>query len=280
MLETHLPLSRKNELKEVWRFGSLPMHHRQNLFMHYFCCEALIEKLLPELQNGKFKKLFKKINLEEVKKINQVHDDTEIIGSDIDTHTKNNMTQYQLKFHNRINEIAKIALFFRYKEEMGNSYLHLMEKAEKKECIESQFVSLTDKIIGYGLETIHEVLSINVPFIDDGVHERYPQYLRKLENKLNHLNKFLKSNDPLNLTSIEILSQSYNELFEIKLKNKRRKHTAKSIIKPTGIIIYDYCVKALLEKNEEMAIKILTQTDRFPEPVTKNGIDYNRVYIK
>lgn len=281
MLDAILPLSRDEELSQVWRFANLPMFHRQNLLMHYFCCEALIQKLLPELQKGKFKKLFKQISLEEALNISKCHDDTELIGSDIDTHTKSLMTNYQKKFHNRTNKLAKIALSLRYGHEMGDKYLYYLSLSEKKECLTSQFVSFVDKTIGYGLETLHEILNENKSLTDNLVHLRYLGRIYNLKNKLNHLELFLKSEDPLNFSNSNILSESNSKILKTILNQKTKiKYNNEDIGNPTGIFIYDYCIEALLEKDKIKTKEILNEKGRETNPLTSNGIENHKIYVR
>jgi len=245
--------TRTEALQSVPRFNELTMFYRQDLNMHRFSCKAVAKQLFQDLIPQGY---FPGVDLKLVLDMLDVHDDPEIVDSDISTHRKAKLTGYEKQVHELRNLAAKSELVRQFAHEVSFDYLRYMEMYEKKDCMESQLCSMIDKFVGFGFETIHECLHGNYALMDDGVNGRYINLLYGLKNKYGNLNEFLTSKNKLNFTSLEYLTLVSAQLTNLRLVDKP--FEILEIPKNTGIRIYDYCVSAILNEDNDFATEILT----------------------
>lgn len=264
ILNRQLLLSREDALKEVFRFSTHTMFYRQNLEMHKFCCKAVGKKFLNEVQK---EGLFLDIKLEDLLNYLEVHDDIEIITGDLGSHLKASMSDYEKTFWKRMEYSSIIPLNMRYGDQVDFDYIQNLIMSLEKDCTVSQLGSYIDKLVGFGLETIHEILANNQSLIKDGVDRRYIGILTELPTKLPYMADFFEKNkNGTNFTTSTVLTEVSSDLSRIILNHPFSEHTIKTISNPVGIRPYDYCVKALLDEDEEKTIQILTQR-RESEPL-------------
>lgn len=244
--------SREKELSKVKRFHQNDMIYAQNLNHHYFSCSSIIHKFKTKLN-------FLNINWEEALNISEVHDDIEIITSDIPSNLKLELSsEKQILLSNIEKEAAKYLYYNFNKEKINSNYLNLLIKSNKKTCIESQIVSYADKIVGFS-EMIHETLAGNLDLYKNNVHNNYKKIFELLPNKLNHLDNFFESLNKLNFTRKERIDETIKNLEKIIKDKKFINFQIYNFEKPTGIEIYDFYTKSIINNNFEIAYKILTE---------------------
>lgn len=269
--------NRDDALQFVQRFQPHSMIHRQNLDMHKECMKIIAKKYVEILKKDYKIPPFTNISLEELLNMIEVHDDPEIITSDIPTHIKDLRGNYIREFQDRMEYLAMIGLAEKYSKELDMSkeeYISYMTRAKEKNKDDhcAQVCSLIDRLSAIYLEVTHEIISGNFSLFVEGVDRRYLKKVSEMKQKMPSLKTFLNSDNPLNFTSEYNLMHMQKKINWIYLRSQNGDNSYlfdtenKKLYTPSAIPGYEFFRQALLEHDENFAKAILAEK-RESEPI-------------
>jgi hypothetical protein len=136
-------------------------------------------------------------------------------------------------------------------------YEELLHEVSEKRTIESQIVQLGDKLDALG-ESFHEVLAGNMSFVTNVVNH-YGRIPTPLEYLLGYFQTFEKRCSELGALLPEILPAfPLSDRDWVEVARNGTSHTPESIDDPTGFAAYDFWKQALLKRDRERQIGLLT----------------------
>lgn len=247
-------IDREKKLRNIKRYSAYPvMFYRTDVWFHSQRVLWIVEELIPYAL-----KSLPSFNPEIARTLALIHDDAEIITTDVNLVYKVQMTKKQLHDLDEQEEKAINELSHQWPKRInGFNYKELLMRMLKKDTVESQFVSLSDKLDAYG-ESSHELFAGNTSFT-------WPDKISPIEIYTLKLQEFSKQYPFLkNLFLLDHPFLQVPYMYNIhKIAQMGKPHTVQSIKKNTGITHYDFWKKRTIARMGEKGIKILTTQKEF-----------------
>jgi len=252
---------RHEGLTGVERFYLMPlMYYRTNLLDHGLMVSWMVEELLPYAEKT-FDHFTPEVNWR-MKVRSLVHDDPEQITGDpsLADKLKEDFKQREVRESLEQRAIRKLAS---QRPEMvgGLPYLDLMFEAHEKETLDTQFGSYADKLVGFG-EALHEVYAGNEEFHQPDTSGEIPvvTYLDKVFPNRKEKWPLLKP-----LFEIDHPLLNLSKKFDVdKILETCKPHTEESVLKPTGLPIYDAWKEVILRRGGKYGLELLVKQREFP----------------
>jgi hypothetical protein len=257
-------LGREEALKAKQRFkgqeGEPPlfpvMYYRTDLALHYRQVLWIVEAKLPQILS-----IYPDFRVEFARTQAAVHDDHERIRGDKQRSHKMRQSKKE-KAQFRKQEIADIraASLLAPKNINGFSYEGMMMHALEKCCLEDQYVSWADKVVGFG-EACHEIYAGNRCFYrpEEGENPmgEYTKTLQTFGESYPKLAPLFELDDP------SLVPPKALDIEDI-LRNGHP-HTRESILLPTGNPHYDFWKRVTIERMGEKGWEFLTTQQEFSQ---------------
>jgi len=232
---------REEELEKIKRYIielTPVMFYRTNDLIHIKRVVGHFEQIIP-----KIKEVYgNNFNYEFARAAAEVHDDPEIITTDIPLYEKELMNKEKrerlsLEEDKAIeNLVERYGLFFK-----GYSYKELLYSTKNKDRLETQFISFCDKFDGAG-EAWHEIWAGNEFFVlpAGGKDAKTGGYIRRLKEFSEKYPKMVAFFEEFPEYSVD----EFN--FEL-IPYKNKPHTIKSLKKNSGFLLYELWKKSVIK---------------------------------
>lgn len=251
---SELSKEREEELAKIYRYDLFKtMFYRPNLFEHGYRVMWLVEDLLRVVPNY--------IDIDPIKArvMAFVHDDAEVIVTDIASSRKKQMTKTEKEAFLRAEEDASREIGKRFGPTIaGYDYTELLLEAMQKNTPEAQLVEFADKTEAYN-ETMHEIFAGNFTFIFPLCHT--VRSISTIVDNLSHLqDPAKKSEHPFFGRDIYAPMEGKFLITKDKGGPTMQPHTKESIRETLEYFPHhDHWRKVMLERGGERAEKWLTE---------------------
>ena len=246
---------RNNDLRRIIRWSEYAeMFYRTNNLQHYKDGLVILEEFLPFATQH----MGGSIRPDLARALMLVHDDVEIRTSDVSGAVKSTWPEEQVRMWKEFERTSMKMLVSEFGDRkiMGHKYKDLVEMMFELEEIETQFVKLVDKYVGFN-EALHELYGQNPLFAKKGGRDkeaairRYERMFTQLERQYPRLEDLLKQDHPIiqPATRIPSLEQAWY---------KGRPHTEASVQRKTGHRGYDFWRETILKDPDGMD-RLITQ---------------------